>query len=187
MQILCLAILGKTILRNSMSPELEKILVQRYPDIFRDFGGDPSQTCMAFGLAVGDGWFDIIDVLCGHLTRDLTRAQQHLKYLKKQDNVSELELLVQEEKIEQAQDQVPQAAQVKEKFAGLRFYVNGATEEQYTLITMAESMSYCICEDCGNKGKVYSLGWHRTLCSPCAVKQYGQDKVDRFEEETHQS
>ena len=56
------------------------------------------------------------------------------------------------------------AAQVKEKFGGLRFYVNGANEEHYNYISFAENMSYRTCEKCGNPGKLYTNGWHTTLC-----------------------
>lgn len=59
------------------------------------------------------------------------------------------------------------AVQVKEKFGGLRFYVNGADDEVRGMIDMAESMSYRLCEDCGTKGTLRKGGWYRTMCDPC--------------------
>jgi len=47
-----------------MLPILEEILVKRYPTIFRDVGGAPSQTCMAFGLCCGSGWYMLLDGMC---------------------------------------------------------------------------------------------------------------------------
>lgn len=59
--------------------------------------------------------------------------------------------------------------QVKEKFGGLRFYVDGATDEIYNLINKAESDSYRICEQCGAEagGPKKIKGWVRTLCEQC--------------------
>ena len=57
-----------------------------------------------------------------------------------------------------------QVIQIKEKFGGLRFYVDGATDEQYKLINAAEDKSYEICEVCGEVGIVRKGGWVRTLC-----------------------
>lgn len=57
------------------------------------------------------------------------------------------------------------AFQVKEKFGGLRFYVNGATDRGYQLINAAEYASLCICEWCGRAGSIKGAsGWMRTLC-----------------------
>ena len=60
--------------------------------------------------------------------------------------------------------------QVKEKFGGLRFYIDGYKDDKvYQLIKKAESESYITCEDCGSKENV-SLGgkwWVKTLCDKC--------------------
>jgi hypothetical protein len=59
--------------------------------------------------------------------------------------------------------------QIKEKFASLRFYVNGANKEVFDLIDEAEAKSFKICERCGKKGSMYvGFGWYRTLCPKCA-------------------
>ncbi|MCD6436449.1 MAG: hypothetical protein J7L15_08755 [Clostridiales bacterium] len=60
------------------------------------------------------------------------------------------------------------AAQVKEKFGGLRFYVDYATDKQYDAIEKAEKLSYTICETCGSKDRVsQTKGWIKTLCYSC--------------------
>jgi hypothetical protein len=73
--------------------------------------------------------------------------------------------------------------QVKEKFGGLRFYVDSAPEDEdshaefYKLIHDAEELSFRICEDCGTVGKYGKTNdfWIRTLCPLC----YGR-AVDKY-------
>jgi len=59
------------------------------------------------------------------------------------------------------------AAQVKEKFGGLRFYTNGNTEESYKAICEAETLSEKTCEICGKPGSIRVGGWLRCLCEEC--------------------
>lgn len=55
--------------------------------------------------------------------------------------------------------------QVKEKYAGLRFYISSAPEWYFDLIDYYEDESYKICEVCGEKGKIRDdLSWILTLC-----------------------
>jgi hypothetical protein len=61
------------------------------------------------------------------------------------------------------------ATQVKEKFGGLRFYVQGASDVQYAVISFTESLSYKICEKCGSMNHIgQTQGWVTTLCKDCA-------------------
>ncbi len=58
-----------------------------------------------------------------------------------------------------------QICQVKEKFGGLRFYINTASDEVFTKIWEAENRSLTICEITGRPGKLRTdIGWWRTLC-----------------------
>ena len=63
--------------------------------------------------------------------------------------------------------------QVKEKYAGLRFYVSGGTEKSDKMIDFYEKLSYHICEKCSAfwtaKERVKG-GWYKTLCDQCAKK-----------------
>lgn len=63
-----------------------------------------------------------------------------------------------------------EVCQVKEKFGGLRFYINGASTEVHDIISKYESLSCVICEDCGSSGEQRSGGWIRTLCNNCNDK-----------------
>ena len=58
-----------------------------------------------------------------------------------------------------------QVTQVKEKFGGLRFYINGGSDEIYDKITEAEKLSHETCELCGKKGELRTkIRWFTTLC-----------------------
>ena len=58
-----------------------------------------------------------------------------------------------------------QVCQVKEKFGGLRFYINEGSEEIHNRISNAEKLSYETCELCGEKGELRTkIRWFTTLC-----------------------
>lgn len=65
----------------------------------------------------------------------------------------------------------PRAAQVKEKFGTLRFYMTFETEVISKLIRKAEKKSAITCEKCGKKGKLRDNGWLITLCNSCNTKR----------------
>ncbi len=121
-----------------MKKELQMQLVEKYPSVFKDYGGDMKRTCMAWGIECGDGWYNIIDELCAGLS--------------KYPDVF--------------------AAQIKEKFGGLRFYIHGSTNENFDevfkLTNTAEVTSLKTCEACGSPGRRQGGGWIRTLCDACA-------------------
>lgn len=87
-------------------------------------------------IACGDGWFDLIDTLCEQL-QHATESQE-----------------------------MPQivAVQVKEKFGGLRFYVGERSPVQQGMITLAQAMSYRICDVCGARGELRGPVIARTRC-----------------------
>jgi hypothetical protein len=84
-----------------------------------------------------DGWCDIIDTLC--------------------ETISTSNCSIPDEPL--------QAFQIKEKFAGLRFYTNYTSDNADMLIALATRMSTRTCEVCGNPGHVVTSGyWIKTLC-----------------------
>jgi len=57
-----------------------------------------------------------------------------------------------------------EVCQVKEKFGGLRFYINEGSDEMFNRIIKAETESLTICEISGKVGKLRTdIGWFRTL------------------------
>jgi hypothetical protein len=175
-----------------MKRELDEALCAKYPLIFKDRNADMRTTAMCWGLECGDGWYNIIDVLCGLLTSEYRQAKSRYDYLMEagvggilygtktvtQEAIDEAKVKLDEETLK-----VPVAVQVKEKFGGLRFYVQAATDKHYNFISFAESMSYRTCESCGADGKTYTDGWHRTLCDIHAAmdgreEEYQSDEGD---------
>lgn len=71
-------------------------------------------------------------------------------------------------------------SQIKEKFGGLRFYIDVrdaggnvysfSQSEAYALIVKAERDSTTICDQCGKPGKLSGKGWLATLCEAHAPK-----------------
>jgi len=47
-----------------MREELEKKLIDEFPTFFRDIYGDPMKTCMAWGCAHDDGWYNLLYETC---------------------------------------------------------------------------------------------------------------------------
>jgi len=125
-----------------MNKELELKLVEKYPKILQDYGGDKMKTCMAWGMECGDGWYDLLDDLLAKLD-----------YL---SNLSGVQVV---------------ADQIKEKYGTLRFYYHKVGGDYKLLdyiidniIDMAEKRSANICEKTGKNGTVCSrMGWLKTL------------------------
>lgn len=170
-----------------MKKELDEKLCAKYPLIFKDRNASMQSTAMCWGFECGDGWYNILDVLCAHLSFDYNRAKNDYDRIK--DKVDQprwkgSDKIVTQASIDEARTKldeetlkVPIATQVKEKFGGLRFYVSGASDKQYNYISFAESMSYRTCEECGAQGRLYTDGWHKTLCSVHALKN-GREETD---------
>jgi hypothetical protein len=173
-----------------MRRELDETLCARYPLIFKDRNADMRTTAMCWGLECGDGWYNIIDTLCGLLTYEYRSAKSRYDHLMEvgvgnvlygtktvtQETLDEAKIKLDEETLK-----VPVAVQVKEKFGGLRFYVQAATDKHYQYISFAESMSYRTCEECGAPGKTYTDGWHTTLCDIHAAMS-GKEEEYEYEE-----
>ena len=175
-----------------MRRELDSQLCAKYPLIFKDRNADMRTTAMCWGLECGDGWYNIIDILCGKLCSEWLSAKSRYDFIKDRvgekmygnasgDTITQGEIDLRKQIMEEEASKVPVAVQVKEKFGGLRFYVQAATKEHYNYISFAESMSYRTCESCGAEGKTYTDGWHRTLCDIHAAMD-GRDQEYEYEE-----
>ena len=131
-----------------MTEDEDKVLCEKYPKIFKNRNGSIQETCMAWGFECGSGWFDIIDILCHEI-------QNHVDWQSKDLSEEEKESL-----------QVV-ADQVKEKFGTLRFYYSGGDDVIEGMVSMAESISHRICEECGCPGDPRKGSWIKTLCDKC--------------------
>jgi hypothetical protein len=174
-----------------MRRELDEALCAKYPLIFKDRNENMQNTAMCWGFECGDGWYNIIDTLCGLLTSDYRQAKERYDYraevgvggiLYGTKTVTQEDLDDAKAKFDVETAKVPVAVQVKEKFGGLRFYVQAATDKHYNYISFAESMSYHTCEICGNPGKRYTDGWHTTLCDIHASMMNREEEYESDEE-----
>lgn len=120
------------------------------------------ETAMCWGFEHGDGWYNIIDCLCGNI-------QHHIDW----KNGTRERLLKDNPHNHPIPDLIPQvvAEQVKEKFGTLRFYHQGGDDYIHGLVAMAESMTGVTCEVCGAPGVQRQGGWIKTLCDEHAKKE----------------
>jgi len=121
-----------------MNAEHTKHLIETYPALYRGHTLPITQNLMALGFETGDGWFAIIDQLSADITA-----------LDKRDGTTTI------------------ATQVKEKFGGLRFYIESGSDTIFDLIDKAEALSERTCEMCGEPGKLRGKGWVSTMCAKC--------------------
>jgi hypothetical protein len=135
-----------------MSPEKEQELYDKYPELFQNRLLRPSQSPMHFGCEHSDGWYGILSNLCFMIKQHERNIEGQTKYKQKIDPEYKL-------------DYTPvKFEQIKEKYGGLRVYHYGGDEYVHGLVSMAEAMSYQICEECGNKGEPNKEGWIKTTC-----------------------
>jgi len=124
-----------------MKQEFDELLCKKYPKMMVNRNLPMTETCMCWGFACGDGWFNILDQLMDNI-------QHHIDWKNKKGPV------------------VAQVTldQVKEKFGTLRFYYSGGDDYISGMVAMAEAMSGVTCEECGSPGKRVGSGWVTTLC-----------------------
>ncbi len=137
-----------------MKTSLANKILLRCPIIYRGQHLGPKHNLMCFGFECGDGWFQIL--------YDLSVSIEDQANKLKANGMPE--------------EQLPCVSQVKEKFGGLRFYVNNLYGDMGDLIDAAEASSQETCDECGSPAKrLYTNGWLRTICDTCADKQAGEN------------
>ena len=182
-----------------MSPELENKLYEKYPKIFADRNKSMQETCMCWGLEVGDGWYDLIDVLCEALTYTYTTSLQVDEEDGKRLGFKPYLAHVTGKFNYYFKVQAPQvvADQVKEKYGDLRFYfhleydpINQELAKKYSeleainkryadyidgIVHFAETASRRTCEVTGANGEMHVRGgWYKVLNENVA-------KTERYE------
>lgn len=129
-----------------MSPANTKKLYKAFPHLYRLHKESSTVSPMHWGFCCGDGWFGLIF--------DLSKQIQDIL-----------------DKIGGRYKEEFAVAQVKQKFGGLRFYIEGTPiddkrhDEITGLIQLAERRSFEICEECGENGKLRTIRHYvQTLC-----------------------
>ena len=129
-----------------MRRQLAENIYQQCPIIYRGRHQGPDKNLMCFGFDCGSGWYDQIltlSIQIEKLTEKLRDRGVELGYL-------------------------PMVTQVKEKYAGPRFYLTVSTDEMGELISKAEEDSLCICEECGAEEKLMTA-YGRFLTTCCEL------------------
>lgn len=141
-----------------MKTELENKLYKKYPHLFANKNKSIMESCMAWGIECGDGWYDILSSLCWMIKQHEDNKVWRKKYLEENDP----------ERLKDEPEYFPvQFDQIKEKYGTLRVYFSGGDEYIEGLVSMAEAMSGKTCEACGQPGKPTKGGWITTLCESC--------------------
>ena len=137
-----------------MNSELQQKLFTDFPLLFDNRHKSPMESCLAFGLEIGDGWYDLVRSVCWMIKQheDNKRWQKEWREKQNQDTTDEPEYFP------------VKFDQVKEKYGGLRLYFNGGDEYVEGLVSLAEAYSYHVCEICGNKGEANKGGWIAVRC-----------------------
>ena len=136
--------------------EIFNKLAKHWPDLY--------QKSKISSVDVEPGWYNILDTLSGLLSAGVRQARYNLEFAKNKKFLDENDIKSKQKILDTALDELPIIVQIKEKFGGLRFYINNGTEEMENYIRFAESMSLCTCARCGSPGKIRNTGWSRTLC-----------------------
>lgn len=174
-----------------MNTELEHKLITKYPLIFKNTSKSPQESCMHWGLEVGDGWYNLIDTLCEALTYTFTTSIEVTEEDGKRLSIEPWSLRNEPNKLfYYFAVHPPQvvADQVKEKFGTLRFYYHLEYDEKNTelvktgkypalaeinkryqdyfdgVVHFAEIASGHVCEASGDVGKLHVRGgWVKVL------------------------
>lgn len=138
------------------------------PSDFQEHLEDDTAPLDYWGIECDGGWFQIID----RLSRDCE---------------NEIELLILDDVPKQ---RWPRAAQIKEKWGGLRFYIRGDVSPalRARIRDVEKTESYETCERCGKPGELRKTGWVHTYCDTCETNYQARKKtasdwsMDKFEQ-----
>ncbi len=173
-----------------MTGKLQKELVEKYKEYFEYLEGYEGPIIpIQFGFECDDGWYMILDELMSSISNhiwNVNRNRQHelRSSLAKCLDCQRYRLPWKRKllkkflgwianKFPRGVDPMPpiQISQIKEKFGGLCFYYSGGDDYIYGLVSLAESLSYKICENCGSTINVgQTQGWVYTICKKCLNK-----------------
>lgn len=154
-------------------------IVKKYPNLFRDYGGDMRVTCLAWGFECGSGWMKIIDSIGQQLT-DLD-VEKYVIADQVKEKFGGLRFYYHTENLPLSIfDWYPKNKHIRNfwyhryirfirkyltKFR--RFFYRSLYEKISDIIETAENKSYEICEVCGEPGKLIGRSWLKTLCNDC--------------------
>ena len=138
-----------------MNQELQDQLFEKYPALFKNKNKSIQESCMAWGIECNNGWYELLSSVCWRISQHEKNIADRIRVRNeagKENDQSDL-------------DYVPvKFDQIKEKFGGIRIYYTGGDDYVRGVVSLADEMSYKICEVCGNAGKPNKGGWISVLC-----------------------
>ena len=144
-----------------MKKELEQKLHDKYPDLFIEKDLPMQETCMCWGCAHGDGWFNILKDLC----EKITCVGKGIKFTQIKEKFGTLSVYFDS-------DDTSQYSIISE------------------LVQEAGGKSAETCELCGKPGTLITKGWWKTLCEECKKDRgYPNDpkssgRTEKWDDET---
>ena len=139
-----------------MKTELERQLIQQFPEMFQGVKKPLRESLMGFGCECGDGWYGLIEQVC-----------LDIKYLK-----TPIEWTQIKEKF----------GGLRMYFRFLGYPKQAEVDEVYKVIDRAEEQSFKICEQCGEVGKRQTDHyWVRTECDACRERRVHVSPKDASE------
>lgn len=136
-----------------MKKQFEIELIEKYPALFKDFGGAPNTTGLDKGILCGDGWYELISEMCADIQRyaDSQGITQPIIY------------------------------SISEQNGKLRVIVHSDDDAiQESIIPSFEHRSMYWCELCGSKefvGHVFDGAFSFTRCYTCWKKTTNFDST----------
>jgi len=140
-----------------------------------------------FGFECGNGWYMLLNQLMGEIQNHIVNENRNranefkYKWMKKLSFTLRIRTSAKQKLLRSIGEWIYKKAprgklpllnveitQIKEKFGGLRFYYNGGDDVIHGMVSLAENLSYEICELCGStKNIMQTEGWITTLCEDC--------------------
>lgn len=134
-----------------MNSQLIKQLFDECPLIYRKKDDGAETIVLRRGVECGDGWFQLIHQLSLGIESIAQRMQR--------ENVPI--------------SMIPHVSQVKEKFGGLRVYLDKSAAGVDEVVDVARQRAAKTCELCGQLGKkrITKSEWVMVLCDNCVESQ----------------
>jgi len=167
--------------------KFEKKLYRKFGFIYRKHSLPMSQTCMCWGIATGNGWYQLIWDLSADITKALKKGYKRCYNIYRNTTTDRFSdtvlfktrflwlanLFTRTFKSLEMYDDGFSVEQVKEKFGTLRFYTRNSTKEIDKLIDKAEVRSEMTCEVCGmftRESNLKGENWVYNMCDTCWAK-----------------
>jgi len=141
---------------------------EKYPLLFRN--KDKREPINLFGIECRQGWKELLNnafILLYSKYKYNLGTYLYLKEKEIKETTTQEKIKESEQRLREAEEQLPIVVQIKEKFGTLRFYCDNTNDYARGVIDMTEALSAEICEVCGGRGRRVGGRWVQTLCENC--------------------